>query len=163
MRVAVLADTHTRASSRALPQGAWAYVETADHILHAGDVTDPALLDELAACAPLTAVLGNCDGSDVKARGVPERCEVELGGVRIALVHDAGPATGRRDRLRAWFPEARVVVFGHSHLPLVEDDGGLLLLNPGSPTWPRRAPWPSMGMLWIDPASGAVEGEVFPV
>lgn len=163
MKVAVLADTHTRGTSRPLPQGVWPYLETADHILHAGDITDPALLDELAACAPLTAVLGNCDGFDVKARGIPERCEVELGGVRIALVHDAGLAPGRRARLRSWFPQARVAVFGHSHLPLVEDDGDLLLLNPGSPTWPRRAPWPSMGLLWIDPTCASVEGAVFPV
>ena len=163
MKVVVLADTHTRGPSRPLPKGAWPYLESADHILHAGDVTDPALLDQLEACAPLTVVLGNCDGLDVKQRGARQRCEIELGGIRVAMVHDSGPAAGRRARLRSWFPTARVAVFGHSHLPLVEDDGELLLLNPGSPTWPRRAPWPSLGMLWIDPASASVEAEVFPV
>ncbi len=63
--------------------------------------------------------------------------------------------------MRALFPDARVVVFAHSHMPLNEDLGGLLLFNPGSPTWPRKAPFPSMGLLWID--DGKVEGEVFPV
>jgi hypothetical protein len=63
--------------------------------------------------------------------------------------------------MRTRFPDARVVVFGHSHIPVNEDLDGLLLFNPGSPTWPRRAPFPSMGILWI--ADGEVEGEVFPV
>ncbi|MDQ5815672.1 MAG: metallophosphatase family protein, partial [Actinomycetota bacterium] len=66
----------------------------------------------------------------------------------------------RRDRLKKRFPDARVVVFGHSHMPVNEDDGELLLFNPGSPTWKRRAPFPSMGILWIE--NGGVEGEVFP-
>ncbi len=63
--------------------------------------------------------------------------------------------------MRGRFPDARVVVFAHSHLPCNEDEDGLLLFNPGSPTWPRQAPWPSMGILWIE--DGAVEGEIFPV
>lgn len=161
MKVAVLADTHTMGASRPLPPGAWPYVETADHILHAGDVCDPALLDELKSFAPVTAVMGNCDGHDVRAWGAEDEAVLELGGIRIAMVHDSGPSKRRRERLRARFPEARVVVFGHSHLPCNDDDGELLLLNPGSPTWKRRAPHPTMALLWIDDA--AVEAEVFAV
>ena len=161
MRVAVLADTHTQGRTRPLPSGAWAYLEGADHILHAGDVCDPALLDELAACAPLTVVAGNCDGFDVRRWGAPEEATVVLDGVQVGLVHDSGPRSARRKRMRARFPEARVVVFGHSHIPWNEDEEGLLLFNPGSPTWPRRAPFPSMGLLWIE--GGEVEGEVFAV
>lgn len=161
MKVAVLADTHTRGGSRSIPPGAWPYIETADHILHAGDVVDPAVLDELKALAPVTAVMGNCDALDVRDWGAAESVELELGGVRIAMLHDSGAKQRRRERMRAAFPAARVVVFGHSHLPLNEDDGDLLLFNPGSPTWPRRAPYPSMGLLWIE--NGDVEGEVFPV
>ena len=164
MKVAVLADTHTRFApkpSRPLPPGVWPYLETADHILHAGDVCDAALLDELASVAPVTAVAGNCDGSDVRHWGAPERTTARLGAIGVAMVHDSGPRTGRRRRLRALFPEARVVVFGHSHVPVNEEEDGLLLFNPGSPTWKRRAPWPSMGLLWID--GETVEGEVFPV
>ena len=122
---------------------------------------DPALLDELAACAPLTVVAGNCDGFDVRRWGAPEDATVVLGGVQVGLVHDSGARSGRRKRMRARFPEARVVVFGHSHIPWNEDEDGLLLFNPGSPTWPRRAPFPSMGLLWIE--GGEVEGEVFAV
>lgn len=161
LKVAVLADTHTMGRSRPLPAGAWPYVEVADHVLHAGDVCDPALLDDLQRLAPVTAVAGNCDGGDVRAWGAGHECSIRLGGVVIGMVHDSGPARGRRQRMRARFPDARVVVFGHSHLPCNESDGDLLLFNPGSPTWKRRAPWPSMGMLWIE--DGAVEGEIIPV
>ncbi len=164
MKVVVLADSHTRLSgfpSRPLPSGAWPYLEAADHILHAGDVCDAALLDELSALAPVSAVAGNSDAWDVRSWGAPDETTLNLGGVQVAMIHDSGPRSGRRRRLRARFPEARVVVFGHSHLPVNEDQDGLLLFNPGSPTWRRRAPWPSMGMLWID--GGEVEGEIFPV
>ena len=161
MKVVVLADTHTRGFTRALPMGAWPYIETADHILHAGDVVDPALLDELKAFAPVTVVMGNVDSHDIRDWGATERANIELGGIEIGMVHDSGLTNGRRDRLRKLFPTARVVVFGHSHMPVNEDAGGLLLFNPGSPTWKRKAPFPSMGLLWID--SGDVEGEIFPV
>lgn len=161
LKVAVLADTHTRGMTRTVPMGAWPYLETADHILHAGDVLDTALLDEMKALAPVTAVMGNCDGLDVRDWGATDEVELELGGIRIAMLHDAGLSEGRRARMKKRFPKARVVVFGHSHLPMNEDDGELLLFNPGSPTWPRRAPFPSMGLLWIE--GGSVEGDIFPV
>jgi putative phosphoesterase len=161
MKVVVLADTHTRGLSRNLPPSAWPYIETADYILHAGDVNDPALLQELTAFAPVTVVMGNTDSWDVREWGATDTAEVELGGVPIAMIHDSGTRGGRRARMRKLFPRARVVVFGHSHIPWNEDDGGLLLFNPGSPTWKRRAPFPSMGILWIE--NGEVEGEIFPV
>ena len=161
VKVAVISDTHTSGMSRTVPVGAWPYLESADHILHAGDVCDPALLDELQTLAPLTVVMGNCDAWDIRERGVPDDIEIELGGVRIAMIHDSGTSEGRWARMRKRFPEARVVVFGHSHMPVNEDQDGLLLFNPGSPTWKRRAPFPSMGLLWIE--DGNVEGEIFPV
>lgn len=161
MKVLVLADTHTRGMSRTLPPSAWPYIESADHILHAGDVVDPALLDELKTFAPVTVVMGNCDALDVRDWGATDTAELELGGVRIAMIHDAGAREGRRRRMRKLFPDARVTIFGHSHIPWNEDEDGLLLFNPGSPTWKRRAPFPSMGILWIE--NGEVEGEIFPV
>lgn len=161
IKVAVVADTHTRGLSRTVPMGAWPFLETADHILHGGDVVDPALLHELQALAPTTVVMGNCDGQGVRDWGATEDVELELDGIRIAMVHDSGLSPGRRDRMTSRYPDARVVVFGHSHMPVNEDEDGLLLFNPGSPTWPRRAPFRSMGLLWID--EGDVEGEIFPV
>jgi putative phosphoesterase len=161
LKIAVISDTHTVRATRPIPPGAWPYLETADHILHAGDVCEPGVLDELKSLAPLTVVLGNCDGLDVRDWGATDTAEIELDGVRIGMVHDSGPREGRRRRLRQLFPEARVVVFGHSHIPWNEDEDGLLLFNPGSATWKRRAPFTSMGLLWI--TGGEVEAEIFPV
>lgn len=161
MKVAVISDTHTSGSSRPIPEGAWPYLESADHILHAGDVTDPSVLDELKALAPLTVVMGNCDGWDIREWGAEDEAVTELGGLNIAMLHDSGPRDGRRRRMQSRFPDARVVVFGHSHLPWNEDREGLLLFNPGSATWKRQAPTTSMGMLWIE--DGHVEAEIFPV
>lgn len=161
MKVAVISDTHTRGMSRTVPFSAWPFLETADHILHAGDVVDPALLDELKSLAPVTVVMGNCDAMDVRDWGAEDEARVEVGGIKIGMIHDAGLSDGRRARMRARFPKERVVVFGHSHMPVNDDQDGLLLFNPGSPTWKRRAPFPSMGLLWIE--NGDVEGEIFPV
>lgn len=161
MKVAVLADTHTRGLSRTVPMGAWPYIESADHILHAGDVCDVGLLEELRSLAPLTVVAGNCDGPEIRAWGAPEEATVELGGVTIAMTHDSGTRSSRLRDMKERFPDARVVVFGHSHIPWNEDEEGLLLFNPGSPTWKRQAPFASMGLLWIE--NGEVEGEIFPV
>jgi len=161
MKVAVIADTHTMGMTRTMPFSVWPHLETADHILHAGDVCDPALLEELKALAPVTVVMGNCDGWDVREWGATDEAEIELGGIKIAMLHDSGPKIGRWERMHERFPDARVVVFGHSHLPWNEDRSGLLCFNPGSPTWKRQAPFPSMGLLWIE--NGDVEGDIFPV
>jgi len=157
----VVADTHTRGTTRPVPAGAWPYLESCDHILHAGDVVDASLLDELKALAPVTVVMGNCDSHDVLAWGATDEARVEIGGIKIGMIHDAGPTKGRRERMRGRFRAERVVVFGHSHMPVNEDEDGLLLFNPGSATWKRRAPFPTMGLLWIE--GGGVEGEIFPV
>jgi hypothetical protein len=132
-----------------LPDGVYELLDRADAVLHAGDVTAPELLHELAGFAPVHAVLGN---NDVSLQ-LPERLEVELAGVRVAMVHDSGPKAGRAGRLRRLFPDADVVVFGHSHLPWREvDPGGQLHFNPGSPTERRMAPTRTAGWLELDAA-----------
>ncbi len=75
----------------------------------------------------------------------------------MAVIHDAGPAGGRLARLRRRFPHADSVVFGHSHLPLHEEEDGFQIFNPGSPTERRRAPRPSMGLLSCDEGELAFE------
>lgn len=153
IRALVLADTHIGPSrpGRRLPDAVYGLLDGADVVLHAGDVTAPELLHELSGFAPVHAVLGNNDVDLL----LPERLEVELAGVRVAMVHDSGPATGRAARLRRWFPDAGVVVFGHSHLPWHEvDPGGQVHLNPGSPTERRRAPTRTAAVLEL--ADGAV-------
>jgi uncharacterized protein len=145
MRILVISDTHVGAARRqVLPVALLEQAEGADAILHGGDLTDPEILLELGAYAPVYAVRGNCDPL---VPGLPERRIVELAGTPIGMVHDPGPETGRRKRLRSWFPQCRVVVFGHTHMPVCEDRDGLLLLNPGSPTERRRAPFRSFAEL----------------
>lgn len=151
--VLVLSDTHLGAALDRLPDEVWAMAEQADAILHAGDVTGPELLAALAERAPLHAVLGNNDHG--LERVLPEVLELELAGVRIGMVHDSGATAGRAGRMRRRFPDADVVVFGHSHDPLAQrTDDGLLLLNPGSPTQRRRQPVHTVARL--DLADGAV-------
>ena len=130
-----------------------AHLRDADLILHAGDVmTDAALRDLEAYGPPVLAVRGNVDDAALQAR-LPEERLVEVDGARIAMVHDAGPAGGRLVRLRARFPDAHAVVFGHSHLPLHEQaDDGFQIFNPGSPTQRRRAPTHTMGIARVQDA-----------
>lgn len=122
-----------------MPVAALEHLRRADAILHAGDVTNADLLDELGELAPVHAVLGNNDHELVGV--LPERLQMEIGGVAVAMVHDSGARAGRAARLRRWFPQAELVVFGHSHDPVNEVGvDGQRLLNPGSATWKRRAP-----------------------
>ncbi len=150
MLVVVLADTHAPRRWKACPPAVAAWLRRADAVLHAGDVCTAAVLDEIAQHAPVHAVLGNNDGPDVAAWGAPPTLETELAGLRVAMIHDSGAATGRLRRMRAAFPRADLVVFGHSHLPLDASDAGLRIFNPGSPTDRRRQPHGTFGVLQID-------------
>ena len=146
MRVLLLSDTHISPSrpGRRLPDAVYdLLLDGVDAILHAGDVTAPELLHELGGFAPVHAVLGN---NDVSLR-LPETLQVELDGVRVAMIHDSGQKTGRLARMRRRFPGARLVVFGHSHIPWDEGEAGFRVFNPGSPTDKRRQPTGTIGLL----------------
>jgi putative phosphoesterase len=125
------------------------HLRDADVILHAGDVCVPSVLDELAAYAPVHAVCGNNDGPDVVAWGAPETLELELAGLRVAMIHDSGQKAGRTARMRRQFPDADLVVFGHSHIPLDQTGDGVRIFNPGSPTDRRSQPHGTIGLLDI--------------
>ena len=150
MKVAVLADTHAPRRWRSCPARVAAHLRGADLILHAGDVCTADVLDELAAYAPVHAVRGNNDGPDVAAWGAPDTLELDLGGVRLAMIHDSGPRSGRPARLRARFPAADLVVFGHSHIPVDQATNGQRIFNPGSPTDRRSQPQGTIGVLGVD-------------
>ncbi|WP_217614904.1 metallophosphoesterase [Cellulomonas sp. GbtcB1] len=141
MDLLLLADTHVPRRARDLPPVVWDAVDAADVVLHAGDWVDVALLDALEARARrLVGCWGNNDGPDLRAR-LPEVARAELGGLRFAVVHETGQAAGREARCAAAYPDADVLVFGHSHIPWdTVAPGGLRLLNPGSPTDRRRQP-----------------------
>ena len=148
MRLAIVADTHLPRGSRRLPDRCVEELRRADLVLHAGDLVAASVLDELEALGPpVAAVLGNVDEPALAAR-LPEERIVDADGARIAMVHDAGPAQGRLERLRRRFPTAHAVVFGHSHIPLhaADEADGFQIFNPGSPTDRRRQPRHTMGM-----------------
>jgi putative phosphoesterase len=141
VRLTVIADTHVPARARDLPPQVWAGIERADVVVHAGDWVAESLLDAvLARCGRLVAVVGNNDGPALRAR-LPVIAHAELAGLRLAVVHETGPAHGRELRCAQRFPDTDVLVFGHSHIPWDSTaPGGLRLLNPGSPTDRRREP-----------------------
>jgi putative phosphoesterase len=150
--IAVIGDTHMPKGRRALPPACVERIRAAEALIHAGDFSAAPVLTELRELCPVVlGVHGNVDDAELR-RELPEELEVEIGGRKVVVVHDAGPRQGRLARLRARFPEADAVVFGHSHLPLHEEEGGFQIFNPGSPTERRRAPEPSMGLLHPGPS-----------
>jgi putative phosphoesterase len=141
LRLVLVADTHVPKRARALPEQVWAAVGDADVVFHAGDWVSPDLLDEFEQRSTrLIGVYGNNDGDELRRR-LPETVSVTLDGVRFSMIHESGQAKGREQRCEALFPDADVLVFGHSHIPWdTVAPGGLRLLNPGSPTDRRRQP-----------------------
>jgi uncharacterized protein len=150
MKAVVLSDTHSPRRWKGCPPAVAAQLESADVILHAGDVCTVDVLELLAQFAPVHAVLGNNDGPDVRAWGAAETATLDLAGLRVGMIHDAGPKEGRLARLRSRFPESDLVVFGHSHIPLQAVEGDFGIFNPGSPTDKRRQPHRTLGLLEIE-------------
>lgn len=146
----VISDTHLKAGSpRRLPVAALRLIEGADVLLHAGDIVDRGTLRTLEAMAPTFAVLGNNDRTLVDM--LPITRSLDLAGVPVAMVHDSGATAGRAARLWRRFPDAAVVVFGHSHAPMdVVGQGTQRLFNPGSPTQRRSQPHHTVGILDLD-------------
>ena len=153
-RVIVLSDTHIRrGSKRRLPGAVYRAMERSDLVLHAGDLVTADVLDDLRRFAPLHAVLGN---NDVGLDGaLPTEESFDVDGVRVGMIHDSGPRDGRARRMRRRFPDADIVVFGHSHIPWNEEGvDGQVLFNPGSPTERRRQPRCTYGVLDLE--NGAI-------
>ncbi len=149
MEIAIISDTHMPRGHRRLPDECVARLRAADLIVHGGDLMRLSVLEELREWGEVVAVHGNVDDGAVRA-ALPATAEFDAAGARIAVIHDAGPSSGRLARMRARFPEADAVVFGHSHIPLHERDGdGFQIFNPGSPTERRRSPAHTMGLARV--------------
>lgn len=170
-RIGVLADTHVPVKARALPARVLRAFEGVDLILHAGDLIDARVIEDLSRIAPVEAVAGNNDPRDLADR-LGWRKVLEVAGVRIGLVHGhRGRGRNTPDRAAHAFarePDIAAVVFGHSHLPLLAPPGArahakspplpFFLFNPGSPTDRRHAPRCSFGTLWVE-EDGSVRAE----
>jgi putative phosphoesterase len=149
LRIAILSDTHLPRGSRSIPPSCLERCREADAILHAGDLIDVEVLELLRALGPpVHAVHGNIDSAAVR-RILPGRLEIQLAGVRLGMLHIPGPTTGRLARLRAGFPTADAVIFGHTHMPEHAESDGFQIFNPGSPTERRRAPAHTMGIATL--------------
>jgi putative phosphoesterase len=157
VRLVLMTDTHVPRRAKTLPDALWDAVASADVVVHAGDWVAVELLDALEAAAPrVIGVWGNNDGADLRTR-LPELARAELEGVRLAVVHETGAATGREARCDRLVPDADVLVFGHSHIPWdAVTPAGMRLLNPGSPTDRRRQP--TATWMTAEIASGRLTG-----
>jgi hypothetical protein len=126
VKIGIISDTH----GLLRPQ-VFDVFQGVEHILHAGDIGNLDIITELEAIAPVTAVWGNADGLEVRGR-VPEVAEVELGGVRAVVIHGMQVGSPTPEKIAALHPGAGLVVFGHSHRPLIKQVGATLAVNPGS-------------------------------
>ena len=142
MRIGLISDTHGRLRNEVFER-----FEGVEHILHAGDVGPADLLVELEAIAPVTAVWGNTDGQDLRAT-LPEVATVDLDGYRIVVAHGHQLGSPTPTGLRAAHPDAGVIIYGHTHRPLV-DQGKVLVVNPGSAGAARFGLAPSVGILTL--------------
>jgi uncharacterized protein len=156
--VAAIGDTHLPRGARLLPDECLRRLREADLILHTGDHSSLASLEELRALGPpVHAVFGNFDDPVLRAQ-LPEELVVPMEEVRVGMTHVPGPRQGREERLLQRFPGCDAVVYGHTHLPEVSRVGDVWVLNPGSPTERRGAPAHAMLMLSIE--SGQIRPEL---
>jgi putative phosphoesterase len=148
-RIGIISDTHIPKVASSLPRDLLNALEGMDLILHAGDLIEVSVIDELRSLAPVAAVSGNMDRPEVKSV-LPRRRVLEVEGKLIGLTHGWGPPIGIERRVLSKFPEADVVVFGHTHKALVERRKGILLLNPGTPNDRRFSKHLSYAVLTIE-------------
>ena len=146
MRLGVISDTH----GLLRPQVFDAFAEV-DHILHAGDVGPESILTELEALAPVTAVYGNTDRDELRDR-LPQVATLELEGFDIVVTHGDQLGTPTPEKLNAAFPHAQIIIYGHTHRPLLTIvDVVVTVMNPGGAGHRRFGLPPSVGILELEP------------
>ena len=148
MKVGVISDTHVPAIVKALPSFIFDIFKDVELILHAGDLVERSVLEELNAIAPVEAVAGNMDTIEIR-QTLPVKKIIEIGRFRVGLIHGQGNLEGQMERIRKEFDAVDLIVFGHSHTPYWGKTGDMLFLNPGSPTDKRWAPYNSVAILEV--------------
>jgi putative phosphoesterase len=131
--ISVISDTHIPKVASGLDREFIESLKGTDLIIHAGDLVEMSVLDELRSLAPVAAVYGNMDYPEVR-EVLPEKRVLEVEGKLIGVIHGWGPPMGIERRVLSRFSGVDAVVFGHTHKPLAEWRKGVLLLNPGTPT-----------------------------
>ncbi len=156
--IGVISDTHIPQFKK-LPEAVFTHFAEVELIIHAGDLSCLMVIDELETLAPVVAVQGNIEYEEVVGK-LPIKREVDVGHCRIGIVHILGNSHNRVKMAQLEFPKARVVVYGHSHIPYNQEHKGQLLFNPGSATDRRSQPRCSIGMFHIDDEAQSVRGEI---
>ena len=148
MKVGVLSDTHVPATVPALPPVIYEIFNGVDLILHAGDIVELSVLDDLRAIAPVEAVAGNMDSHEVQAR-LPLKKIITIGAFTLGLIHGKYKLNVQQEMIRKEFDRIDLIVYGHSHHPFWGAIDGVYFLNPGSPTDKRYAPYNSVALLEV--------------
>ena len=156
--IGIISDTHIPHFKK-LPDAIWEHFAGVELIIHAGDLSVLSVTKELETIAPVVAVQGNVEEDEV-IHALPIKREIVVGFCRIGIVHILGESSNRVKLARREFPDARVVVYGHSHIPYNQEHEGQLLFNPGSATDRRRQPRCSIGLLYVDDVLKSVRGEI---
>ncbi len=157
-KIGVISDTHIP-HFKAVPEKVWQHFADVELIMHAGDLSLLSVIADLESIAPVVAVQGNVEREEVILH-LPLKREIVVGSVRIGIVHILGDSQSRVQAARREFPNARVVIFGHSNIPYNQEHSGQLLFNPGSATDRRQQPTCSIGKLTIDEERNCVSGEI---
>ena len=155
-RIGVISDTHVP-HFKGVPDAVWQHFADVEHILHAGDLSILSVIAELETIAPVTAVQGNVETDEVILK-LPIKRELSIGSCKIGMVHILGDSKTHVRAARYEFPDARIVIFGHSHIPYNQEHNGQLLFNPGSANDRRRQPTCSLGILTINDETHSVQG-----
>jgi putative phosphoesterase len=162
LRIGIVSDTHLRSGDVTLPAPLVRGLEGVDRIIHAGDWTHPDVIPLFERIAPVDSVAGNNDGPDI-VRRFGRIALLELGGRRIGLIHGDGPYASTEERAWRAFQhnDVDIIVFGHSHVPYMEERQGVVLFNPGSPTDKRFQKRYSYGILEIRDGTFRLEHRFF--
>ncbi|MFB4165109.1 metallophosphoesterase family protein [Alteribacillus sp. JSM 102045] len=149
MKILVISDTHMPKKAKTLPHQLTKELESADTVIHAGDWKTMDVYNELKSYGELHGVYGNVDDEEIR-KVLPERKVIEVQGFKIGIVHGHGEKkTTEKRAVEAFDEELDVIIFGHSHLPLLRYMGKTMLFNPGSATDKRKLPYFSYGLLTI--------------
>jgi len=148
MKVGILSDTHVPSIVPALPPIIFDIFKGVNLILHAGDIIELSVLDDLRTIAPVEAVSGNMDSAEVQVR-LPFKKVITLGKFTAGLIHGKYKLNVQQEMIRKEFDKVDLIVYGHSHHPFWGAIGGIYFLNPGSPTDKRYAPFNSVALLEV--------------
>lgn len=148
MKIGVISDTHVPAIVNFLPPAVFEIFKDVDLILHAGDIVNLSVLEELLAIAPVEAVAGNMDDPETQLL-LPHKKILKLGKFSVGLIHGKYKIDIQKEMIRKEFDAVDLIVYGHSHTPFWGQIDGVYFLNPGSPTDTRHAPYKSVALLEI--------------